>query len=508
MKKTILILFLLVPILALSQVSNNYPVGVEKVLKKAGKNRLQLEKAIAYFKKSEDPLKIKAIYFLISNMDIHYSANYYWADSAGKHIAYNELDYVDHNLALKAFEEIKSKAPGIHPQAFTYLDIDSIKGDYLIDNVERAFQYWKNPRVKALSFDDFCEYVLPYRVSVEPLQNWRKIYHQKFAWINDSTKGKTIEETLHYFANDVKSWFTNTWQIEQRKEPLPRLGPLQLLSRAKGNCEDIAGLEVYTLRSQGYPAAVDHIPYWATSSGTHYFNNTIDEQLKSLPFDVSTNQVKINNFSREPSKVIRETYSKQITALASFTDLKNIPPGFMRMANCLDVTATHWETGDVNYTFTTKPLSPLAFSCVFSGGKWQPTWWGKIQGSTVNFTNMCKGVVYLPAYYINGKLITTGFPIALGYKQQMILKPDIINKRNISLSWQDKYLVYRPGKKYKLYYWDNGWRFCGEKTATENTMELVFEQVPDNSLMLLLPEYSVGRERPFTVNLTGERQWW
>lgn len=514
MRRLLLIIFLANPLFSFSQAKARltpkpatYPVQVENVLKRAGKNRPQLEKAIVYFK--NDPQKLQAIYFLVANMDIHYSADFFWADTTGKRIPFDEKNYTDFNEAVKAFDNVKGNYKGIHPQAFYYKDIDTIKAEYLIDNVERAFKYWKTPRLKNLPFKDFCEYILPYRVSIEPLQNWRKIYEDKYVWVNDSAKGKTIEQTLHYFANDERRWFINTWEVQERREPLPCLGPLQLLSRAKGDCNDIAGLEVYALRSQGYPAALDMVPFWATSAGTHFFNNTFDEQLKPLPFDVSSNEVKINSFAREPSKVIRETYSIQPTALAAFTPQEDIPPGFMQKPNYIDVTPAHWETKAVTCPVTKPPLpSGLAYACVFSGGKWQPTWWGKVQDNGVTFTDMCKGVVYLPVYYKNNRLIFAGDPVLEGTNKEVVLKPDTVNKHTVTIAWEDRYLIYRPGKKYQLFYWNYGWRKIGEKTAPENATELVFDNVPQNALMILVPEYSEGKERPFTINPAGIRQWW
>jgi hypothetical protein len=152
-----------------------YPANVEAVLKKAGKNRQELEKAIRYYTNGKELLKTKAMYFLIANMDIHHSDNYIWVDGTGKRVDFDESAYPDFNMAVKAFNEIRDNYPGIHPEAFNYADIDTIKADFLIDNVERAFAYWKQPKAAGLSFADFCEYVLPYRVSVEPLQNWKSL---------------------------------------------------------------------------------------------------------------------------------------------------------------------------------------------------------------------------------------------------------------------------------------------------------------------------------------------
>ena len=80
MLQSIKIFLLLFPLFLHAQ----YPTAVETILKKSGSNRPELEKALLYSTKTGDSLKIKAMQFLIVNMDIHSSSNYYWEDAAGK----------------------------------------------------------------------------------------------------------------------------------------------------------------------------------------------------------------------------------------------------------------------------------------------------------------------------------------------------------------------------------------------------------------------------------------
>ena len=165
-----------------------YPDAVEQNLKKAGNNRNELEKAIVYCQKSKDPLKLKSIYFLIANMDIHYSSDYYWENKDKQIVPYNELAYPDFDQAAKAFENIKSQNAGLQPKKVIYQDLETIKGDFLIKNIDKAFESWKKSSHKNSSFETFCEYILPYRISAEPLQDWRETYATKFNWIPEKIK--------------------------------------------------------------------------------------------------------------------------------------------------------------------------------------------------------------------------------------------------------------------------------------------------------------------------------
>jgi len=187
-----LLIFLLLfePLVTVGFAFGTYPADVEIVLNKSGKNRPELEKAIRYFQQKKDPLKLKAIYFLITNMDIHYSSNYRWVDASNKEIPFNEFKYPNYKAAKLELAELKRICPTMHPTYSKTSDVSSITGDFLIDNVERAFRVWRNSPIKNISFNNFCEYILPYRVSNEPLQSWRGIYQNKFQWVNGKIKEK------------------------------------------------------------------------------------------------------------------------------------------------------------------------------------------------------------------------------------------------------------------------------------------------------------------------------
>lgn len=511
MKKHILTIFLSCSLVSLYSngqgKSDTYPPDIESALVKAGRNRVQLEIAIDYFRGS-DPLKLKALYFLIANMDIHYSEDYYWADSTGKRIMYNEVDHRDWTTAINSFDVLKKKFGKLTPVRYTYRDLDTITGSFLIDNVQRAFSNYKHDLSDPAVFSNFCEYVLPYRLANEPLQDWRKVYGELFRLPKDDELGST-KAVFNYLRSEYDRNFINSFSIEKRTEPLPYLGALQILLRKKGLCEDIAAMEVFTLRSNGLPATTDVVVNWASSSGAHTLNATFDRNLKPIPFDIlNENFTDTDRLFREPGKVIRLTYSPQKDVLASKTDTGTVPPGFLRTKNYIDVTREYWPVNSITTKLkTASPDGSKVFISVFNYSKWRPVWWGEAIGDSATFTDMAKGCVFLPVLYQNGKTIPAGYPIANGQQKQVILKPDVKNTRKIVLPAQMNYLTYRPGKIYRLYYWDDKWIAIGKQIAANSQDQMIFENVPSNALLLLRPEYSENKERPFIINETGERLW-
>jgi len=61
------------------------------------------------------------------------------------------------------------------------------------------------------------------------------------------------------------------------------------------------------------------------------------------------------------------------------------------------------------------------------------------------------------------------------------------------------------GNLYEFFYWDNGWKSLGKKTATDRV--LVYDKVPSNCLFLLR-NYTEGKEeRIFTYENEKQVFW-
>jgi hypothetical protein len=510
--KIIVLLFCLLPSVIFSQTGGRYSPAVTAVLTQTPKNRTELEKALNYFYATGDSLKIKAIQFLIVNMPIHSSMSYYWADSLNHPVSYNEEDFASKEKAANAFQLIEAKHGKLHPVQHVYQDIDSIKANMLIENVNLAVDKIRERgiEINKASEEIFLEYVLPYRTSIEPLQDWRKIYANRFGSL---LTGSTLSDTqLSGFTQNMKTWFTNTYGVEVRKSPLPRLGALQLLSTAKGPCEDIADLTAFIARSNGYPAAVDFIPAWATASGMHFLNYLSPLPGNKTHFDAADGVI-VDSLSREPAKVLRTTYSRQRNTIASLLkDSALIPEGFLRLQNYKDVTAEYWQTADVHaqlFKLRDKSIN-ASFICVWNAANWRPVWYGFTKSNgTATYTNMCKGAVYLPMYYIDRKFIPAAWPVVNGYDTAtMVLQPDTLHKRTVVIEEQARYLSFRAGKQYTLFYWNYRWVPLGTKKADATFSKLSYDNVPSNALLLLVPEYSQGKERPFIIDANGKRIWY
>ena len=120
----------------------------------------------------------------------------------------------------------------------------------------------------------------------------------------------------------------------------------------------------------------------------------------------------------------------------------------------------------------------------------------------------------MPVVYKNGKEIPAGDPYLLrptGQVEQ--LKANKTHLHTLKIEQKQNYLLFRPNAKYALYYWDTAgkWVSLGIKTPgalISPQSSLIYDHVPCNALCILIPEYSTGKERPFTLNHDGNMEWW
>lgn len=488
---------------------NSTVSDVNAVLLNAGENKSELEEVLNYFKNKNDTVGLKSAEFLISNMDIHQAVNYYWVDSSGCKIDFNEFSYQNFKESVTSFRQIVEKKGQLTPVPFNSEDIKTIDAKYLINNIEVAIKSWKNSKIKNIPFQIFCEYILPYRVTIEPIQKWRENYQEEYKWITDSLFSLDLKTVMGLAQIDYKTSFLFTWNKESRDEPLPRLGAKHLIFRKKGACEDVAAMVAFIFRSQGIPTAYDYIPLWGTSSGKHFLNTVFDADMNAVKFDITLPGSPVDHtLPREPAKVIRTTYSKQKSSLAFQDSIANIPPGFMQTQNYIDVTAEYWDTRDAySKLYQTEIDNQVVYACMFSDAKWQPIWWGRSIGKNVVFKDMPKGTAILPAFFKGGNLEPAGDVRINGFNNELELKPDYGNLRNIIIEEKQGYLIFRTDNMYSLYIWDREWKLVNKQMYNDGSRTMSFENVPRNVLMVLVPEYSQGKERPFIITEDNARHW-
>ncbi len=514
--------FIIISVFSLSAFAqtNGIPADVKTVLEKAGKNKTELEKVIRHYSNNPaDSLKLRAAYFLIGNMDKQFYAHFIVADSAGRDMHFNVLDYPDYNAMVRAWDSLEAiYGPIKNTRDTTVYDYEIVTAKYLIDNIDLAFQAWELPWARHLAFDDFCEYILPYRGTNEPLENWREYFWKKYAWVADSVKDKSDPvEACIVINNDLRKWFKfdSRFYRQSTDQSLS-----DMLKNKAGRCEDMTNLAIYAMRATGVPVTSDFTPYWAKTGNNHAWNTVISKSGKPVIFMGGLTNPYEYKLGQALAKVYRKTFARQKNSLAEIKPNYEKAPPYINRNNIIDVTKDYVKTADV-YTKLEKEKPDsvhFAYVCVFNSGEWKAINWGKLlPDNSVVFKDMGLDIAYLPAYYKNEKIVPAGYAFILDKKGVLrSLVPDTKNVRAVKLYSTTKKITknatdniekafFKEGKKYELFYWDYGWKSLGSKTAGKNA--LTFENVPRNALLWLVAEKSKKEERPFTIDETGKQVW-
>lgn len=495
------------------------PENVIKVLNNAQQNKAELEKVIQHYQETGEVIKEEAAYFLISNMESHGYLIYNPVDETGETIEWDVKDYQNYESLQLALDSIQEKRGKMQFEKDTICDHLTITADYLIQNIDLAYEAWSNnPWANHLDFFKFREYILPYRSSEEPLQDWRSYFINKYAWVKDAVKDPSnpIEAAI-LINNDIKSWF----RFDPRYYHHPTdQGLDELIEIKTGRCEDMTNLAIYAMRANGIPVMSDFTPYWANSGNNHAWNAILTNNDSIIIFmggESNPGEYKLNN---KLAKVYRKTFGKQETSLASQKkDWETLPP-YLNRNNIVDVTTEYVPVSDVKVTLNNgRPDSVNhAYVCVFNSGEWKAIDHGRMWSSKAHFYKLGRDVVYLPAFYMDKEIVPAGDVFLLDSTGKKIdLIPEGENLVQLKLNSTTKKIVsqttdtseksnLKKGRNYTLFYWNNKWVKAGSQKAEED--HLVFENIPLNALYWLVEEGDYKEERIFTINSEGKQIWW
>lgn len=370
--------------------SNFESKKISDALKQATLNHTELRKALEYFKKDlKDSLKLKACEFLIENMPGHYS---YCTDSV--FVLNDELVKLSFKNPF-LFQAVRATTYNDYVfQTFQFKkeDIKHITGDFLIRHINHCFNLWKRlPWLRQLTFDEFCDFILPYRVGYEHIKDipnlldssW--LLEEKYQLICNSYDD--IHDFSHVVANICKN--STTFEL-----------PNTLKYEYSLECYEKALAQLYYYHSLGIPSALDMAPAWGNMNGLHYWATVIDPFFyEFLPAEL--------NFRKIP-KVYRILYRRNDLGISAKQLCKLVENSFLH-----DATNLYIPTVNVNLKFDNSMNGEVVYLCVFNTGKWRPVCYTKVDMGEVCFKNMGYDIVYIPMYYDENEMKFLGEPFLL-----------------------------------------------------------------------------------------------
>ena len=142
------------------------------------------------------------------------------------------------------------------------VDLAQMPESTLVANVRLAYHAWRSfPWARQIPEEVFLHYVLPYRVTQEPISDWRAMFLDSLTPV----VGKCTSMTQA--ALEVNKWCGA--RVKYKPNAPRDQGPLQTLKSSWGRCEEMMIVHIDACRAVGIPAREAYTPYWPMTESNH-----------------------------------------------------------------------------------------------------------------------------------------------------------------------------------------------------------------------------------------------
>ncbi|MFH1514146.1 MAG: transglutaminase domain-containing protein, partial [bacterium] len=210
--------------------------------------------SVNYAFADDDPLNIDSIKDSIPSI---------WLEAFNENIEVMGENRTEFEKAFSSLDSKEKKRAAVFLVAYMPLvDLVAMDAQTMIDNIDYAFKA-REEFPWAGEYDEtiFFHYVLPHRVSQEPIENFRPFFYNE---LKDRLKGLT---TLDEAAVEVNKWCDEKVDFKQTQRR--DQGPFETLKSGYGRCEEMMIFYIDAARSVGIPARQAWTPYWAHCDNNH-----------------------------------------------------------------------------------------------------------------------------------------------------------------------------------------------------------------------------------------------
>ena len=441
---------------------------LHEVLDMAGSNRTELETVLNQYRVVDpNPEKLRAAVFLIENIAAHYSYNgnsiYDYYDYAASIITDTLLTPEQQRDSLLAITDKKYR--GLPD--YTIPDAQIVKASFLIDNINKSYDQWKKCSwASQLSFDDYLEWLLPYKaVELQEMDYWRDTLLTHFGKgltnpiKNDVEYGTTVG-VADMIRNNI-CFGVNRYGLYTR-EGLPLLSSYLLPRQTFGDIADYVLLAVLTFRAAGIPTVIDETPVGARETAASRWFVILSDRGQELTSEWDLSNMIGGSFfpyERGP-KVYRRSYRINTERKNYYNNAKWIYPFDLFHQ---DVTSLYFLDSDICLNLEKHTRSRLKDKYVYiasairngqdslakkAGGPdlsdWKIVDFGVMKGRKAYFKNMGREVLYLALGYDGNKLIPLDNPFILHKDGSLeFVLSDTINSVYLD-KWRNNHNYIRP----------------------------------------------------------------
>ncbi|MHC4957322.1 MAG: transglutaminase-like domain-containing protein [Planctomycetota bacterium] len=480
---------------------------VEEALEAAGENRAELQRVLDHYAKDADPRKLMAARFLVANMPGHGFILTRLVNGKGEPVPYDPLAYAtfkDAQAALDALEKEHGELEFKRDKKIE--DVKTMSADFLIRHIDNAFVVWERcPDTVRVSFDAFLNFVLPYRGSQEPVEDWLTPLMQRYAhaWRRLERLGEK-KKVAGWVSKDLRRGvrFNERFYLHPTDQSFS-----EMLKTGQGRCEDLTNLSTYAKRSIGIATAADYTPWWAHRDNNHAWDMVLDADGKGF-----------TKAYAHAAKVYRKTFAIQRQNLCfRLPEGREAPNRFLSNPFYIDVTEQYMPTTQVEVKV--QGAEEFAYLCVFNGGVWKAIQWARVKDASATFDRMGRNIVYLPMFHDGKELRPAASPLLVHDDGSVVTlagsgKPATVTAVSVhpkkvspDTGAVTPVSFLEAGQAYVLKRWDDGWKDVNRVTAGDQP--ITFDGLVTDGLYWLVPVDDSPRrlERVFTIE-NGRQRWW
>lgn len=404
--------------------------ALEHALRYAGNNRAELEAVMDHYGADPaDSLKLRAAKYLIKNMPYHMS---YPAEAYAEYC--HEMDSLfrnsenDDTLVAAAATEISAR---YEPRLKPVFDILNITAEYLIWNIDYSFRMWEESDfLQHITFDEFCEYVLPYKcLEYQPMTKWKEEWRD--IWRGELDQIKQIDE-LRYNVRRATEAVTyvyrdNDSMLRMKVRQIGGMNHVDILDLSTlavqpyGTCLERSRLGIMNCRSKALPVSFDFTPNWADRNGPHYWNNVYVSRRRSPDFEPFSDYPGAYHYPDNPmGKVFRLTYAPHPLLLEVIEKGHRIPKSMSQLF-VRDVTSEYGRVTDIKVDLLrdADTGNGYAYLAVFNNSEWIPMDICKIKRRKARFNDVQLDILYVVATYDDGNVTPISYPFIVNVRGEV-----------------------------------------------------------------------------------------
>lgn len=392
---------------------------MEEALQLAGENRLELELVLDHYR-FQHKQKYEAASFLIANMPYHkskqqvklpeaYDDFFAFLDSTYRYMFDGMTSDSILKITPKIYDSVRREIgyafQKMEKPAFTensVSDIKLISSDFLIEHIDHAFLTWEeSPLLVNMSFEDFKEFVLPYRTTNEELMTTRPALKKQWNSILIHDGLDDIRKPL----NRYKAFIGKCRWLNKYTKPESHAAMHDLIfPKFSMNCHSLTNWSVNILRSCGIPVVYEYTPQWRDRNSRHFWGVSPDSSGTWQPYTTPDNNLRENLESDiiQASKVYRRTFGVNKNTPYFLASSSEFVPKELSSPLLIDQTWRYHKTITLRMPFPKNEENKVAYLCLFQGEELYPVAWGKIdkQKQEAVFEQVPLNTVFVPVYYI------------------------------------------------------------------------------------------------------------